>query len=79
MISGEISWAVLDVTYRCSEMANTGFEEVVLDRPLHQMVVHRGLADLLILLDRLVIVTFDGGKVGDLEEVFVGKSGFVKK
>lgn len=57
-------------------MANASFEEIVLDRPLQQIVIHGRLADFLVLLDRLVIVAFEGGQVGDLEEVFVCKPGF---
>lgn len=61
----------MSFTYPRGEVADASLEEIVLDRPLHQVVVDGRLADTLVLLNRLVVVALDGGQIGDLEEVLV--------
>lgn len=62
-------------TYICCEMADSCLQEVVFHRPLHQVVVDGRLAHLLVLLDRLVVVTFDGCQIGNLEVVLIRETG----
>lgn len=52
-------------------MADAGFEEVVFDRPFHEVVVDGGFGDFFVVFGRLVVVARDGGEVGDFEEELV--------
>jgi hypothetical protein len=55
-------------------MADSCFEQVVLDRELHQVVVDRVLANPFVVLDRLVVVAFESSKLGDLQVMLICQS-----
>lgn len=58
----------------CAKLADTGFEEVLLDRPAHEVVSNRCLCHLLIELNRLVVVfALQGDKVSRFEPELVSK------
>lgn len=55
-------------------MTYASLQQVLLDGPAHQIVVHRAPRHLLVQLDGLVVVAFHGREVGRLEEQLVGQS-----
>ena len=56
-------------------MAYAGFEEVVLDRPFHQIVVDGRLGHFVVILNGFVIISLQSREVGNFEKQLVGKSG----
>lgn len=54
-------------------MADTRLEEVLVDGVPHQAVVDGGAGDAFEQIDGLVVVAFEGGQIGDLEEILVGE------
>lgn len=70
------AWIEVAIRFQCSvcrdhvcrcEVADTGFEQVLLYRPLHQIVVYARFRDALVVGDSLIIVTFECGDIGELE------------
>ena len=61
-------------TYVGREMTHAGFEEIVLDGPLHQVVADGRLGDFLVVLDGFVVVALHGSEVGDFKVEFVRQS-----
>ena len=39
-------------------MTDPGFQKVLLDRPLHEIAVDRGLGDFLVVFDGFVVIVF---------------------
>lgn len=60
--------------YLGRQVTYASLQQVLLDGPAHQIVVHRAPRHLLVQLDGLVVVAFHGRKVGRLEEQLVGQS-----
>lgn len=58
-------------TYIGRQMADAGFQEVLLDRPLHKIVVERRLCDTLVVPNCLVVVCFECRQICNLEEELV--------
>jgi hypothetical protein len=57
-----------------AQLADTRFEEVFLNRPAHQVVVDRGLCDLLVEADGVVVVfSIKCNEIGGFEPEFVGE------
>ena len=52
-------------------MADSCFQEVILDRPAHEVVVHRRLGHLFVVFDRLVVIRLEGCKIRNLEEELI--------
>jgi hypothetical protein len=50
-------------TYIGCKETYPGFQEIVLDRPLHEVVVDRRFCHLFVILHRLVIVAIEGSKI----------------
>jgi hypothetical protein len=60
-----------------AELADAGFEQILLDRPPHQVVLDGGLGNLLIKLDGFVVVfAFERNKVSSLQPQLVSKGLF---
>ena len=53
------------------EMAHTCLEQVLLDGPLHEIVVDARFGDAFVVGNRLIVVLFQSGEVGDFEVKFV--------
>jgi len=58
-------------TYIGSKVADSCLQEVVLHRPLHEMVVHGLPGNALVVLDGCVVIALQGSEVCNLEEVLV--------
>lgn len=52
-------------------MADTSFEEVVLDRPLHEIISDGRPADSLVVLNGLVVVSLESGQIRNFQVVLV--------
>lgn len=52
-------------------MADACLQEVILDRPLHQIVIDGLTTDALVVVDGLVVVRLQGGQVCHFQEMFV--------
>ena len=63
-------------TYFCGKVTDACLQEIILHRPLHQVVVNRAAADAFVVGDGLVVITFQGGQVRHLEVVLVCKAIF---
>lgn len=57
-------------------MTDACLQEIILHRPLHQVVVNRAAADAFVVGDGLVVVIFQGGQVRHLEVMLVCKAIF---
>lgn len=55
-------------------MADASLQQIVLDRPLHEVVVDAGLSNTFEVLNRLVVIAFESRKIADLEEELVRQS-----
>lgn len=64
----------METTYFCGKVTNACLQEIILHRPLHQVVVNRAPANTFVVGDGLVVVTFQGGQVRHLEVVLVCKA-----
>lgn len=62
------------LTYLCCEVADSCLQEVVFDRPLHEVVSDGLTSNALIVRDRLVVVPFEGSQISHLQEVLVCKT-----
>lgn len=71
MVSSVADSACWSWTYLCGEMADTCLQEVILHRPLHQVVIDGLTPDALVVVDGLVVVRFQGGQVCHFQEMLV--------
>lgn len=55
-------------------MADSGFQEVLLDGPLHQVVIDGGPGDALVIGDGFEVISFEGRDVCSLEVQLVRES-----
>lgn len=55
-------------------MADTSLEEVVLDRPLHEIIGNGRPADSLVVLNSLVVVSLESGQIRNFQVVLVRES-----
>lgn len=55
-------------------MAYACLQKIILDRPPHQIVADGRLGDLLVLLDRFVVIVVNGCEVRNLQEQFIRES-----
>lgn len=59
-------------------MTYASLEEVVLYRPFHQIAVDCRLCDLLVVLNRFVVVSLEGCEIRDFEEELIRQSAHIK-
>lgn len=80
LLEGWVKNAVgFDGTFRgdivvVGEVADSGFEEVLLDRPLHEIVIDGGFGDTLVVGNGCEVVAIEGCEVCELEVELVGES-----
>jgi hypothetical protein len=52
-------------------MAKPGLEKIILDGPFHQTVVDGRTANALVVLNSLIVITFQRGQIGSFKVMFV--------
>ena len=61
-------------TYAAGQMTYASFEKIVLNRPLHQIVIDGRFRNSFVILNRLIVFSLERSEVGDLEEQLIRKS-----